>query len=495
MAEEIKKINSTVTKMADRRKQIEKLYDGTDESLRRIFDKSSGSGIGNRYTEEYLDRIFRGVGTENLDESEIYDLSNYAYATDPNFAGLIDYYANMFLWRYYFIPVSTRKGADPADYADVYNLMTEVVDGLAIEVTFPTLITKLFKEGAIYLYTTKNRSSKTLSTVVLNPEYCRPVMMSQYGTGVFQFDLWYFDHLVLAKRELEEVFPLFPDEVVEKYKEYKEKKGPRFVILDGRYSTYIALNDYRFPNRLTVLRSLFDYNQYRKNELERSTAQLDKIITHRIPSYENRLLFELSEVKALHTSMSKILSANKRTKLITTFGDVELHSVQEEGTTSNQVLKKAQEGIYRSAGVNTGLFASESAQALLTSLQRDESVVWRYIQILLNFYNLTINNLYSFKGYQIELTMLPITHYNLKEMMEIQRRNAEYGIGRLEAIVASGTKQKHITHKGKLEEFLKLDEILKPLASSHTRSTEEPDTQVEEEEVDVEEIEEIEDSD
>jgi uncharacterized protein with von Willebrand factor type A (vWA) domain len=114
---------------------------------------------------------------------------------------------------------------------------------------------------------------------------------------------------------------------------------------------------------------------------------------------------------------------------------------------------------------------------------------------LLNFYNLTINNLYSFKGYQIELTMLPITHYNLKEMMEIQRRNAEYGIGRLEAIVASGTKQKHITHKGKLEEFLKLDEILKPLASSHTRSTEEPDTQVEEEEVDIEEIEEIEDSD
>jgi hypothetical protein len=112
---------------------------------------------------------------------------------------------------------------------------------------------------------------------------------------------------------------------------------------------------------------------------------------------------------------------------------------------------------------------------------------------LLNFYNLTINNLYSFKGYQIELTMLPITHYNLKEMMEIQRRNAEYGIGRLEAIVASGTKQKHITHKSKLEEFLKLDEILKPLASSHTRSAEELDTQVEEETVEID-IEEDEDS-
>ncbi len=54
--------------------------------------------------------------------------------------------------------------------------------------------------------------------------------------------------------------------------------------------------------------------------------------------------------------------------------------------------------------------------------------------------------------------------------METHRRNAEYGIGRLEAVVASGTKQKHISYKSKLEEFLDLDNILKPLASSHTQS-------------------------
>ena len=37
-------------------------------------------------------------------------------------------------------------------------------------------------------------------------------------------------------------------------------------------------------------------------------------------------------------------------------------------------------------------------------------------------------------------------------------------------IVASGTKQRHLTHKATLEDFLKLDEILKPLSSSHTQS-------------------------
>jgi hypothetical protein len=82
--------------------------------------------------------------------------------------------------------------------------------------------------------------------------------------------------------------------------------------------------------------------------------------------------------------------------------------------------------------------------------------------------------------------MLPITHYNLPEMMELHRRNGEYGIGKIEAIVASGTKQKHIAHKSKLEEFLRLDEILKPLASSHTQSSKDTEDSSEEEtEVDI----------
>jgi hypothetical protein len=54
--------------------------------------------------------------------------------------------------------------------------------------------------------------------------------------------------------------------------------------------------------------------------------------------------------------------------------------------------------------------------------------------------------------------------------MELYRRNAEFGVGKLELIVASGTKQKHIAPKSRLEEYLKLEEILIPLKSSHTQS-------------------------
>ncbi len=481
--------------MADRRKQIERLYDGSDESLRRIFDKAIGKKIGNRYNEDFLNRLFDSVGTEGLKRDQVLDLSNHAYSTDPNFANIIDYFANMFLWRHYYVPVQMRKNAEESDYASVYQLMTEIVDGMAIEVTFPMILTKLFKEGEIYLYAVRNRPSKTVSTVILNSEYCRPVMTSQYGTGIFQFNLKYFDDLSLYGSELEEILELFPEEIVKAYLEYKNRKRPNeFVILDGRYSTYLSTNDYGFPNTLSILKSLFDYEQYRENEVERSTAQLDTIITHKIPAYENRLLFELSEVRALHKSMSRMLGQNKRTRLMTTFGDVSIQRMQEPSRVSNDSLKMAHDAIYRSAGLNNMLFTGQIKESLMTSLNRDQATVWKYVQQLVNFYNLTINHLYSFRGYQIEITMLPVTHYNLKEMMEIHRRNGEYGIGRLEAVVASGTKQKHIMHKSRLEEFLKLDEILQPLSSSHTQSGKEQDETPSEEPADVELPEESEDT-
>jgi hypothetical protein len=95
----------------------------------------------------------------------------------------------------------------------------------------------------------------------------------------------------------------------------------------------------------------------------------------------------------------------------------------------------------------------------------------------------------------MELTMLPITHYNQNEDMELYRRNAEFGIGKIEAIVASGIKQKHIDSKYELEEFLNLEKILKPLSSAHTQSGNTSQKPAEEENVDTtpnEEVEEVE---
>lgn len=372
MAENKKPVKNTL--MADRRKQIEALYDGSDESLRNVFNRGVGSNIGSRYNQQHLQLILDQVGTRIMNRKDILSLTNYAYATDAIYSGIIDYLSNMFLWRYYYFPVQVKETAKDSDYEEIYNLMTEVADGLVLEVTIPTILTKLFKEGAVYIYAMRNRPSKTVSLMVLNSAYCRPVMMSQYGTGVFQFNLKYFDDLGFRGEELLQVLEYFPDELVSAYNEYKSG-GPQFFMPDGRTSTYLSVNDFGFPTYLNTLKSIFDYNQYRANEVERNTAQLDRIMTHKIPSYENRLLFELSEVRALHKSMSRSLANSSRTRLVTTFGDVQIHPMQEAAKFSSESLQKAQEAIYRTSGINSDMFMGKTKESLEVSLTRDQSTV------------------------------------------------------------------------------------------------------------------------
>jgi hypothetical protein len=170
--------------------------------------------------------------------------------------------------------------------------MSEIIDGVNIENTFPTILEKLLTEGVVYLYTEKNLPSKTISTLILNPRYCSPVMKSQYGTGVFQFDLRYFDDFGVSGDALEEILKLFPKELTDAYRNYKANTNEPpvpgaqryYKVLDGRFSTYINLNNYNFPKKLSILKSILDYNQYQRNEVEKNTSELDHVLTHEIPT-------------------------------------------------------------------------------------------------------------------------------------------------------------------------------------------------------------------
>ena len=152
--------------------------------------------------------------------------------------------------------------------------------------------------------------------------------------GIFQFNAKYFDDLGLRADMLEQVLELYPKELVNGYRAYQADRDQQYFIVDGRYGSYVRLNEHNFPTKLHTLKSVFDYNKYRANEVERNGAQLDKIISHKIPSYQDTLLFELDEVAELHKSMASKLASNSRTRLLTTFGDLEIHPLVEDQKSS-----------------------------------------------------------------------------------------------------------------------------------------------------------------
>ena len=391
-----------------------------------------------------------------------------AYVFSPIYANMIDYYSNMFYWRYTYTPRVIKEKANAADYAEIYNLMGEVVEGICPETTFPMILTELMINGAVFLLTTKNTASKTITTLKLPYKYCRPTSISQYGTVIYQFDLSYFDSLGLSKTELEEIFNFYPKELKLLYSEYlNDKQNNRWRVLDPKYAGALIVNENGFPTKLRTLFSIMRYEQYSENELERSGQQLDKIITHKMPTWEDKLVVGIEEMTELHASMAKVLTKNKHIRLLTSFGDLDVKSIGEDQSKENKTLNNAYNAIYDNSGLNHEMF--NGTQALELSHLRDKSTVWKYVQEIINFYNMVINNSFNFKGYQCDFNILPITVYDEHDMIEHYKTGATLGVSKLEYIVASGVKQINIASKFELEDHLGLDK-LKPLSTSYTQN-------------------------
>ena len=450
------------------RTTIKQMYE-SDTGARNAVQPSSG-GTSPSSKLKGLDIDAFDTRFYNLsDLTEQRQISDEAYKLVPIYATVIDYLSNMFTWDYVYWPRQIKDKASAANYAEVYSLISEIVDGLSIETTFPSVLTNLYVKGAVYLYVVKTTASKTLTTISLPAKYCRTFAQTQFGTYMYQFNFGYFDTLGLSAEELNQIWTMYPPEFKSQYDTYKADSKLQWQLVNPKFAGAILLNDVGFPTKLNIMRSILQYQQYLNNELARSEQQLDKIIAHKMPTWEDKLVVGIEEMTELHQSMSKVLTKNKHVKLLTTFGNMDVLSIGDDQSKENKTLANAYAAIFDNAGENNGLFSAAQKESLLYSLKRDESIVWKYVQQLTAIFNLAINNSFNFKGYQCDLSILPITAYNRTEMMNIYKEGATLGVGKLEYIVSTGTKQVNIQAKIDLEQYLKLDQ-LKPLSTSYTQN-------------------------
>ena len=445
--------------------KIKEMYKD-DKGVKAKLNKNSTSSTS---IDNDISTIRNGYYNYN-DLSRQWEYARDLYNFYPVFSNLIDSLSNMYLWRYTYIPRQVKERAEKADFNEVYNLMGEVVDGISIENTFPAILTYMFIYGVTYVVTVKDTSSKTISTIKLPNKYCKMATLTQYGTYSFLFDFQYFDSLGLSAAELEQIWDLYPDDFKAMYDDYlKDRTNKRWQLIDPRYGVAFALNENAFPTKLNAIFSIKQYDTYLANELERSNQQLLKIISHKMPTWEDKLVVGIEEMAELHSSMSKVLLRNSNVRLLTTFGDIDVKSIGEDQTKENKTLSNAYDAIYNNSGENNNIYTGESAEALKYSLARDASIVWKYINEFVNFYNITINNSFNFKGYQCDINMLPITVYNEQDKINLYKEGATLGVTKLEYIVSTGIKQINLSSKLKLEEYLKLDQ-LKPLSTSYTQN-------------------------
>ena len=400
------------------------------------------------------------------------EVSKSLHALDPNYAKIISYYADMYFVRYTVLPVAMDQleadSITTEEYHEKYAEMVQVVDGMNLEIVVPEVLEDILITGSAYIYADKLNSSKTISLLTLPVQYCRTVLKTNIGTNLIEFDMSYFEQFRGDAREA--ILNLFPKEFRTLYNIYAGDTQLRWHALNPKFATSIMLNDLAMPPLLNSMSGIIEYEQFRANELTRSDNQLKKIITHRIPIYEDEIIFDLDEVKAIQREITKIVRKHSGLEVITVFGETELMELQEDGKTENKQVAQAYNTIYNSAGINAQIFSSSTSEALKINQAVDQAFMWKLISKINNFANVAVNNLYKFKPFQAEVTILPVTVGREIEQVKSYRENANFGIGKLEAIVATGIKQKHLKDRFRLEQELNLDSLLVPLASAHTQS-------------------------
>lgn len=457
-----------------REKDLKEIY-GSSETANNKYNRSLSFGAREYENAKQIRALLdKGIGARN----ELVNLSKKVYAINPIYAALISYYSDMFLWRYTLVPHKLPKfnthiaafRVKKKDYNDIYQAMLEIAEGLHLEKKGPLILRQLFLEGAAFFTTYADEESLAIDTILFPSKYCRKIAETQFGTAVIQLDYTYFNSLGLDDDELNDLLNSFPEEIREGYFKYQNSAtDERWQTLDPHYSSCITLNEYNIPSLIYTYGSLLNYEQYGDNELKRNANKLKYIVTHKMPIYQDTLIFDTNEVKTIHKSLSKIVNTSEDARLMTTYGDIDVKKIQGSENTENKTLLSAYESIFNNSGLNASIFSGESVTSLKYSVIRDKAQVWTFIEELNTFYNMTINNWFDFDSYQMDIDILPICQYTYNEDMERYKEQATLGVGKLDFIVATGIKQKHIQDRFILEDFLKLDQI-KPLQSSYTQT-------------------------
>ena len=433
--------------------------------------------------------------------------------TNQGYADVINYYKSMYHYRYVVTPVSNlqKSKRKSASVLDANKEMLDVVETINFEAILPHLLETGLYEGRVTVYIEKHGDG--LVTHVLPNSHSEPFLKSSYGTETVIFDLEYFDDLLnsltsnkdsgvlnenqktkkqRADKEKAEliiaILGYFPKELMTAYLEYAQlnpngtrtnkPKGPQLITLAPESAAIIPFSPSSAPPKINVAGAEENYKEVVEVQSKKNKAGLEKIFTHKIPIGEDGdLLLTVDEARDIQVAMEQFLGKDADVTVITTIGDTNLYDVQKEQSERNRAVSEAYEAQYDAASINPQLFRANTDYALGVSLNRDAAFMWDILKKIMNFYNIVVNEVFNFGDYTCEISLLPITVYNEKDRITEYRRNAEYGIGKLEAIVATGQKQISLLDRLILEQELNLDGLLTPLQSSHTRSSKDQGTE------------------
>lgn len=438
-----------------------------------------------RKTSEEIDEILL-----KDNEEELRELSRQYFSISGLYKRLIAYMSTMLTYDTLIVP--KMRNAKAGDKDKIVNALTNAsyfIDDLNISSEFARILTTVLTDGVYYGFFKECANGKTIFQD-LSPEYCRTRYKSENDLSILEFDLTFFIQLdgLRATTNVDEL-ALYPKYVVKAYEKYFKKVTKvgkdgnnyitkktdldqgRWLIIPDWLGVVFYYKDTK-PFFATVIKSIEDLNEYKGIEKALDKQELKKILLQRIPMDSNgELLFTLEEAEEIHKAAVKMLRNNPDVDVFTSLAETEVLDLQDSKQANRDNLEKAERSYYNEAGVSKNLFASDGTTALEYSQIVDFALAYDMIKMFDIFLTYHANRKFSNKKFFLEVTILPITHYNREDMFKLYLQGAQYGYSKILPGVAQGIKQSNLLNLNTLEnDYLDLATKMVPLQSSHTTS-------------------------
>ena len=400
-------------------------------------------------------------------------LSRYFFERNGLYKKIIMYYASLLNYSGLLIPNPSfgKQLSSPfiqkkyfaalefLEKANLVELMTRMSLRALIDGSYYGIIQSLDKDGLILFD--------------LPSGYARSRFRDVYGNDIIEFDVSYFDSIVIeASRE--EALKAYPSFIASYYRRYhKGKVSSSWIRLPAEIGVCFSFSDDGIPLFLTIIPATIQYDDAVDNEREREMEEIRKIIVQKIPHLQDgQLLFEPDEALEMHKGAVNMMSGNPNLSILTTYADVEAIISKTSNDNVSTALEKMLQNVYSEAGVSMQIFAPTGTQALPYSIKNDISVMMIIANKYARFFTFILNTLFANSNVSFKYMILPISIYNQSEYITDIYKLAQGGYSFLQVAAAAGINQLELTSLKSLEnDVLKLQDLLVPLASSYTEAS------------------------
>jgi len=366
----------------------------------------------------------------------------------------------------------SAKTVNQKKYLENYKKATFFADTvLNPKLNFPHITYKMLVYGAYYgLFLEKSETEIVFKD--LPWKYCRSNYKTHKNVNVLEFDMSYFDTITNAEsREL--ALSEYPKDFAKGYAAYKKDLNARWFSVPPEYGVVFYYEDQNKPFFISMIPTISDLEDYRALEKSLDKLELERILVQKIPiDKDGNFVLTIGEAAELHRGVVNMLKNNEHTDVLTTFAEVEMLNISDRSIKERDNLDKIERSVYTEAGVSRLLFSSDSATSVDASITNDMTLVLSMSEQYVNWLAYQANLRYGENSkYYFDVSILPISHYNRKEMLDIYIKTAQYGYSKILVSIATGIKQSSFLDLMEFEnDILKLSEQMVPLQSSNTQS-------------------------